>query len=370
MMGDPHHRRGQSPSPTTHAPAADEARPQPSSSRPMDAHSILGEMSTPSVHRSVSLGEGAAVSQRIARPRHRNARAESVNEREGSSQFAITRSDDESDEGNEENDDEETLFDEPGPRYSVSNEMFREVQARHGVITRGRRLPGPVPGQTQQGRGQGTRPGQSVRPGLQNVTAAPTRGADARHAPAGQGQRQMPGIPGREQQGRGQNTRPVPFDPHNVLETWASPGPSPRVRLTQHAFGYPSGYGHGQSRRGQDTRPLPFDPHDTLGAGTWVPQSPRPRFSQARHASGQHPSHGPRTFQFPTREHHPGHLPVQGPGHILADRVDPVPVGTYVVRLARSMGRPAVGIWRARADGTWSPVVNLQGGSGEVVLPP
>lgn len=374
-MGDPHHRRGQFPSQTTNTSAADESRLQPSSSHPMYAHSILGQVSPHSIHRSVSLGEGPAVSQPITRGRRWHARAESVNEREGSSGSAVTRSDDG---GDEENDDEETLFDQPGPRYSVSDGMFREIQTRHGVITRGRRHPGPVPGQTQQERGHHMRSGQSARPGLQNLNTAPARSTEVSHAPAGQGQRQTPTVPGQGEQSRGQNTRPLPFDPHNILETWASPGSSPRVRLTQHAPGHPSGYGHGQPRRGQNTHPLPFDAHDTLGAKTWIPQSPRPRFSQAQHASGQLPSHGqaavlghgPLPFQFPAHEHHPGHLPVHGPGHILADRVDPVPVGTYVVRLTRSMGRSAVGIWRARADGTWSPVVNLQGGSGKVVLPP
>lgn len=328
----------------------------------MDPHSIRDEASPPSVHRSVSLGEGAAVFERIAHERRRRAHIESVGSKEGFSEFTVNGSGGGSD---EESGDEETLFDEPEPRFTLSHHTFREIPARHGLNVWERRFPGPVSGQAQQGRGQDTRPGQSVRAGPQDVPATFRQGPEACHAPAGQRQRQVSGRPGQEQHDRGQNTRPLPFDPHDILGTWVSPGHGHRP-------------GQEQQGRGQNTRPLQFDTHDILWTETWVPQTPRSRFSQAQHASGHplsrgqpaHPGHIPRPCQFPAHEHHPNHLPVQGPGHHLEPRLDPVPVGTYVVRLARSMGGPAVGIWRAGADGTWSPVVNLQGGSGEVVLPP
>lgn len=265
---------------------------------------------------------------------------------------------------------------------------FERFRRGWGSAAGGRRFPVPVSGQAQQRRGQDVQSEQSAHPGPQNVRATPRQDPNARQPP-GQKQGQAPGRSIQEQQGRGQSMHPLLFDPHNILETWVSPGPSPRAPQTQNASGHSPAHeqpaypgheqrlGQGQQERGQNIHSLPFDPDDILSTETWVPHTPGPRFSQAQHASGHHPNHGQslnpgrgrRLCRFSGQEHDPDHLSVHYPSHLLAPCVHPLPFGTYVVRFAHSMGRPAVGIWRANADGTWSPVVNLQGGSGEVVLP-
>lgn len=169
-------------------------------------------------------------------------------------------------------DDEETFPGKPGPRYPISDQVFRGIQTRLGITARGRRLPDPVSGQAQQGRRQDTQSGENAHPGPQDVR------------------------PDQEQQGRGQNRVPLPLDLHDILETWASPGPSPRVAQTQDSLGHRPGHGHGsdqeQQGRRQDGRPLPFDPRDIPETGTWVPQTPRPRLSRGQHATGHLPNHG------------------------------------------------------------------------------
>lgn len=114
-------------------------------------------------------------------------------------------------------------------------------------------------------------------------------------------------------------------------------------------------------------------PRSQQGAQPHSPQDHRYPPAHQQHPFGiYHPV--PHVTQLPCYPQHAAHSGLNvGEGIGVPPpppRYDPVPVGTYIVRLARNHGQPVVGIWRAGGGGRWTPVVNLEGAVGELVLLP